>query len=146
MKHALIAILLSCLPLMAQTLTLRELDIARAKLRPFLDAVAQVESLGCDTVVGDGGKAIGRMQIWEIYWKDAMAKCPKIGGEYQNCTQKVYAERIVVAYPLRYAPKAVESKDWQTLARVHNGGPKGATKAATRKYWVKVRRELAKRK
>jgi hypothetical protein len=146
MKHTLAALLLLASTMCAQATTLRELDAARANLRPFLDALAQVESASCDTVVGDGGKAIGRMQIWQVYWKDAMAKCPKIGGEYQNCTQKVYAERIVVAYLLRYAPKAVESKDWQTLARVHNGGPKGATKAATRKYWVKVRRELAKRK
>lgn len=143
---ALLSILLLASSLCAQAITLRELDAARANLRPFLDALAQVESASCDTVVGDGGKAIGRMQIWQVYWKDAMAKCPKIGGEYKDCTTKTYAERIVVAYLLRYAPKAVESKDWQTLARVHNGGPKGATKAATRKYWVKVRKELAKRK
>lgn len=143
---ALLSILLLTSSLCAQAITLRELDAARANLRPFLDALAQVESQGKDDAVGDNGKAIGRMQIWEIYWKDAMAKCPKIGGSYQDCTTKTYAERIVVAYLLRYAKAAVESKDWQTLARVHNGGPKGATKAATRKYWVKVRRELAKKK
>lgn len=146
MKHALVAILLSCLPLMAQTLTLRELDAARANLRPFLDALAQVESQGKDDAVGDNGKAIGRMQIWQVYWKDAMAKCPKIGGSYQDCKTKTYAERIVVAYLLRYASNAVASKDWQTLARIHNGGPKGATKAATRGYWVKVRKALASQK
>lgn len=146
MKHTLAALLLLASSLCAQAITLRELDAARANLRPFLDALAQVESASCDTVVGDGGKAIGRMQIWQVYWKDAMAKCPKIGGEYKDCTTKTYAERIVVAYLLRYAPKAVESKDWQTLARVHNGGPKGATKAATRKYWVKVRKALASQK
>ena len=146
MKHTLAALLLLASSLCAQAITLRELDAARANLRPFLDALAQVESQGKDDAVVDNGKAIGRMQIWEIYWKDAMAKCPKIGGEYKDCTQKVYAERIVTAYLLRYAKSAVESKDWQTLARVHNGGPKGATKAATRKYWVKVRRELAKKK
>ena len=143
---ALLSILLLASSLCAQAITLRELDAARANLRPFLDALAQVESQGKDDAVGDNGKAIGRMQIWQVYWKDAMAKCPKIGGEYQNCTQKVYAERIVTAYLLRYAKSAVESKDWQTLSRIHNGGPKGATKAATRKYWVKVRRELAKKK
>ena len=142
---ALLSILLLASSLCAQAITLRELDAARANLRPFLDALAQVESSGKDDAVGDNGKAIGRMQIWEIYWKDAMAKCPKIGGTYQDCTSKVYAERIVVAYLLRYAPNAVASKDWQTLARIHNGGPRGATKAATRGYWVKVRREMAKK-
>lgn len=146
MKHTLAALLLLASSLMAQALTLRELDAARANLRPFLDALAQVESRGKDDAVGDNGKAIGRMQIWQVYWKDALAKCPKIGGTYQDCTSKVYAERIVVAYLLRYAPNAVASKDWQTLARIHNGGPKGATKAATRGYWVKVRKVLASQK
>lgn len=130
----------------AQRGSLREIDETRAKIQPFLDAVAQVESMGCDNVIGDKGKAIGRMQIWNIYWQDALYYCPKIGGEYQDCKTKVYAERVVVAYLLRYARKAIEAQDWQTLARIHNGGPKGATKEATRKYWVKVRKELAKRK
>jgi len=146
MKHTLAAIILLASTMCAQAISLRDLDKARASLRPFLDALAQVESSGKDDAVGDNGKAIGRMQIWEIYWKDAMAKCPKIGGSYQDCTTKTYAERIVVAYLLRYAPNAVASKDWQTLARIHNGGPKGATKAATRGYWVKVRKALASQK
>lgn len=126
--------------------SLREIDETRAKIQPFLDAVAQVESLGCDNVVGDKGKAIGRFQIWQIYWQDASAYCPKIGGQYKDCTQKLYAERVVVAYLLKFARKAVDAKDWQTLARIHNGGPRGATKEATKPYWVKVRKELAKRK
>jgi len=141
MKHLLAFVLLAS-SMLAQTISLRDLDAARANLRPFLDALAQVESGGKDDAIGDGGKAIGRMQIWEIYWKDAMAKCPKIGGEYKDCTTKTYAERIVVAYLLRYAAKAVADKDWQTLARIHNGGPRGATKAATRKYWAKVEKAL----
>lgn len=146
MKHTLAALMLLASSLMAQTLTLRELDAARANLRPFLDALAQVESQGKDDAIGDGGKAIGRMQVWKVYWQDALAKCPKIGGSYQDCKTKTYAERIVVAYLLRYAPNAVASKDWQKLARIHNGGPKGATKAATRGYWVKVRKALASQK
>ena len=143
MKHTIAALFLLASSMLAQTISLRDLDAARANLRPFLDALAQVESGGKDDAIGDGGKAIGRMQVWEIYWRDAMAKCPKIGGEYKDCTTKTYAERIVVAYLLRYAAKAVADKDWQTLARIHNGGPRGATKAATRKYWVKVRKALA---
>jgi hypothetical protein len=50
----------------------------------------------------------------------------------------------MLAYFARYAPKALESKDWQTLARVHNGGPKGHTKKATLGYWAKVQKELGK--
>jgi hypothetical protein len=124
--------------------TLAEVDAARANLRPFLDALSVVESNGKDEAVGDNGKALGRYQIWEIYWKDAIAFAPTIEGEYKNVTVRVYAERIVVAYLMRYAPKAVESQDWQTLARVHNGGPRGHKSKATLKYWKKIERALAK--
>jgi hypothetical protein len=50
----------------------------------------------------------------------------------------------MLAYFARYAPKALEMKDWETLARVHNGGPKGHTKKATLGYWAKVQKEMAK--
>jgi len=33
----------------------------------------------------------------------------------------------------------VSANDWQTMARVFNGGPQGARKAATVKYWNRVR-------
>ena len=53
----------------------------------------------------------------------------------------------MIAYWKRYCPKAFEAGDWETLARVHNGGPKGHTKKATLKYWEKVknRMEFAKK-
>lgn len=125
--------------------SLEEVDKARKAMQAFLDAIAQVESAGCNNIVGDNGKAIGRMQIWEMYWGDALYYCPELGGEYSDCKTKLYAERVTVAYLLRFNRKAVEAKDWQTLARIHNGGPKGHTKEATKKYWVKVRKELSKK-
>ena len=124
--------------------TLAEVDAARANLRPLLDALAVVESNGKDDAVGDGGKALGRYQVWRVYWADAIAFAPTIEGEYKDVTMQVYAERIVTAYLMRYAPKAIEAQDWQTLARIHNGGPKGHKSKATLKYWRKVERALAK--
>ena len=120
------------------------LDHYRRTLRPFLDAVAEVESGHDDKATGDDGKAIGRYQIWSIYWDDAKAFAPAIKGEYSDCRNKEYAERIVVAYLLRYAKNAIEVRDYQTLARIHNGGPRGARKTATLKYWEKVEKILAK--
>lgn len=130
--------------LFLQDPSMADLDAARDALRPFLDALATVESNGKDDAVGDGGKALGRYQVWQVYWSDAIEHCPEIGGRYKDVTNKVYAERIVVAYLMRYAPKAVAAADYETLARIHNGGPKGHKAKGTLKYWKKVERALAK--
>jgi hypothetical protein len=102
-----------------------------------------VESGSDDQVVGDNGKAIGGFQIWRVYWQDAVDYDKTIGGKYENCFNRNYAERVVVAYLNRYAP---EGASWETLARIHNGGPKGYKIKATEKYWQKVKRELEKQK
>ena len=118
------------------------LDAYRRALHPFLYAIATVESGNKDDAVGDRGRAIGRYQIWEHYWKDAVNYAPAIGGQYSDCTNKEYAERIMIAYFLRYAGEALRTKDHKALARTHNGGPKGARKNATLKYWDKVQEIL----
>ena len=111
--------------------------------RKFLDAIRQVESQGNDKAVGDYGNAIGGYQIWRDYWQDAVEYDKTIGGKYEDCFTRKYAERIVVAYLNRYAP---EDASWETLARIHNGGPKGYKIKATAEYWEKVKCELQKQK
>lgn len=111
--------------------------------RKFLSAIRQVESSGNDSAVGDNGNAIGPYQIWNCYWQDAVGFDKTIGGRYEDCFKKDYADRVVVAYLNRYAPK---SASWETLARIHNGGPMGYKNAKTVKYWEKVKRELQKQK
>lgn len=125
--------------------TVADIDKARDALRPFLDAVSVVESNGKDSAVGDNGNALGRYQIWEIYWKDAVEYCPELGGRYKDVTTKEYAERVVVAYLMRYGRKFIADNDLQSLARIHNGGPKGHKRKATLGYWKKVERALASR-
>lgn len=105
----------------------------------FLAAIRQVESHGNDKAVGDGGKAIGPYQIWHSYWKDATEFDKTLGGSYQDCYDPAYAARVVRAYMARYAPKGASL---ETLARIHNGGPKGHQKEATLAYWAKVQKEL----
>lgn len=129
---------------LAAQVKLREVDAARRELRPWLDAIAEVESLSSDTAVGDGGKAIGRYQIWRVYWADAVAHCPTLkDARYEDVTERVYAERVLVAYMLRYCAQAVKDKDYERLSRVHNGGPRGHRKQATLGYWSRVSRALA---
>ena len=113
--------------------------------RVFLDAIRRVETGGLPNAgkgaVGDKGASIGPYQIQRAYHADARMKA----GRYEDCsTDATYAEQTMLAYFARYAPKALEAKDWETLARIHNGGPKGHTKKATIGYWAKVKKEMAK--
>ena len=107
----------------------------------LLDAMYTVESNRGLILVGDEGKAIGPYQIWKAYWQDAVEWDKSIGGEYQDCMKKAYAEKIVRAYWKRYAPKGATIEQ---LARIHNGGPRGHLNPNTIKYWNKIKKELVK--
>jgi hypothetical protein len=107
----------------------------------ILRAIRQVETGGCAdpaNAVGDGGRAIGPYQIHKAYWQDAVEYDRSIGGTYADCRNEAYARRVVLAYMSRYC------KAWtdETVARIHNGGPKGHRKSATLPYWSKVAAEL----
>lgn len=88
-------------------------------------------------ILGDGGKALGPLQIHRAYHADA-----RIGGDYSRCADLDYSKRVVSAYLQRYAPKAWAAGDVETLARIHNGGPRGDKKQATINYAAKVRRAM----
>ena len=115
----------------------------------LLDALIEVESGGKDDAVGDGGKAIGCLQIWKPYWIDATERS-SIGGVYKDCFDRAYARSIASAYFDRYAKKAWTSLsdfDAETCARIHNAGPRAMSKKRkplTDAYWAKVQKELAK--
>lgn len=109
----------------------------------ILDAIRSVESSNRDDVPdGDDGKAIGPYQIHEVYWRDAVAAEPSLGGNYQDCRRRDYAERVVAAYMRRWVPEAWERGQGEIIARVHNGGPRGASLEATLGYWQRVRARL----
>jgi hypothetical protein len=110
-------------------------------LDPVLDAIRIVETGGEENpseAVGDNGRSIGPFQISRAYWQDALEHDPSIGGTYTDCKDETYARQVVRAYLCRYV------KTWndQTVARTHNGGPSGAKKKSTIKYWNKVRKHL----
>lgn len=121
--------------------TLLLASLANAELRPLLDSIREVESGGNADLVGDGGRSLGPYQIQWAYWKDA-----GLPGAYQQVRNPRYAERVMIAYWKRYCPGALARRDYQTLARVHNGGATGIRKAATLPYWRKVSNELRERK
>ena len=114
-----------------------------APIADILHAIRMVETGDRpDPPDGDGGLAIGPYQIHEVYWRDALASEPSIGGTYQDCRDRAYAERVIRAYMLRHAPDAWASGDAEIIARTHNGGPSGPDKASTAGYWERVRAVL----
>ncbi len=97
----------------------------------FWRALHQVETSGrTGAILGDGGKALGPLQIHRGYHADS-----RVAGDYSRCADLTYSRRVAEAYLKRYAPRAWAAGDVETLSRVHNGGPAGARKAATLPYW-----------
>ncbi|MFK7740147.1 MAG: hypothetical protein AB8H80_07465 [Planctomycetota bacterium] len=118
-------------------------DVDRWPREQVLAAIRWVESSDRDNVPdGDGGRAIGSYQIHRVYWLDAHAHDPSLGGDYQQCRQRRYAERVIDAYMRRYVPEAWQNGEGETIARVHNGGPKGHERSSTDGYWQRVRARL----
>jgi hypothetical protein len=104
-------------------------------------AIMQVESGGQPNagrdVVSDNGRTIGPFCISRAYWQDS-----GVPGDYQQCRERAYGERVIRGYWRRYCPRGSD----ETKARVHNGGPQGDKRRATLPYWKKVRRELEKQR
>jgi hypothetical protein len=111
-------------------------------LAQVLDALQVVETGGerdgGRDALGDGGRSLGPLQISRAYWLDAGQP-----GRYEDCRDASYARTVAIAYWERWCPEALMPIDAETLARVHNGGPRGMQKPATRAFWRKVSAVLA---
>jgi hypothetical protein len=101
----------------------------------FWRALHIVETSGrTGPILGDGGKALGPLQIHRGYHQDS-----RVAGDYSRVSDLNYSKRVVTAYLKRYAPEAWAAGDVETLARVHNGGPRGHLKTATKSYGARVK-------
>lgn len=105
----------------------------------FLKALNQVEASGkhSNVIDGDNGRSKGPFQVQYKYWADS-----KIPGSYAQCSDYDYSVRVVTAYLNRYALQAVKHHDYETLARVHNGGPNGMSRNDTVAYWKRFQKVL----
>jgi len=130
----------------------------------LLTAMVVVESGGDVNAVGDGGKSLGPLQIQRGYWQDAVEQLEKDGFPargalvYERGVKNLaYCKIIVMAYWRRYRIDAYTSDplDYETLARVHNGGGPRAKLdhpkhdewlQATAPYWAKVKAEMERGK
>lgn len=103
----------------------------------FLDAIAAVETNGNDAAINFAEDAHGRYQIRRAYLADGNAA---LGTRYTlaEMHDPDKAARIVTAYLTRYG-RALERRTGHEataadLARIHNGGPRGAKRYATVDY------------
>ena len=109
-------------------------------LGPLIAALITVETGGCrnpDLAVGDGGAAIGALQIHRAVVVDAN----RIAGTsytHQQMTNRVAACRVCEIYLSRYAA----CRTSEEAARIWNGGPTGFRKSATLAYWNKVKKHI----
>jgi hypothetical protein len=110
-----------------------------AAVYSLFPAISWTESRDRDDAVGDGGRSRGRYQIGLAYWIDG-------GGDPERNETDVLnpalCRRVMIGYWQCYCPAALATGDSETLARVHNGGPRGTRNAATKKYWKRVRKAV----
>jgi hypothetical protein len=104
----------------------------------YWKALHHVESSGRHgRILGDyvngQPQALGPLQLHKGFHLDS-----RVPGPFERVADLSYARRVATAYYKRYAPKAWERGDVVTLARIHNGGPRGHHKAATLAYSRKV--------
>lgn len=102
-------------------------------------AILWQESRGDPNAVGDGGRAIGAYQIHRDYWSDG-TRFLGVTWPYSDARDPVKALAVVRAYTEHYVRAAGIEWTAQNIARIHNGGPQGYRKAATRAYWRKIER------
>ena len=109
-----------------------------ANLDGFFAALAKVESSGNAKAVNKKETALGIYQIRPAYFKDSRVK-----GNHEQVFNPTFARSVCEAYFKRYEPAAFASGDFETLARVHNGGCGWRkNKSATDSYWKKIKKNL----
>ena len=112
----------------------------------FLTALAQVESNGrtnLKVLDVNGRYSYGCLQIQSPYLQDSGT-----GYSLENLFDKAVsfevAKRYLTRYGRSYEKRTGKPATYEVLARIHNGGPRGAERSATQNYWKKVQAELAK--
>jgi len=106
-------------------------------------ALITVESNGDNFAKGDGGKALGCLQLHAAYVQDA-AEHADMAWIHEDALIRPAAVAIFMAYMDRYATeeRLGRKPTAEDIARIHNGGPNGYKKSSTDAYWAKVKEQL----
>lgn len=108
-------------------------------LTPLFTALAQVES-------NNGQTSKNVYQITRQYVDDVNRISDNEAFLYEDRNDRGKSERMMEIYWLYYARRYLDqtgrTPTWETLARIHNGGPDGWKKYGTKKYWRRVKNFL----
>jgi len=108
---------------------------AEHNLSDLLDAIAEVESGGDPNAYNEAENAAGLYQIRPIYVKDCNRLCGYNEFSLADRYNPDRARMMVAVYLKHYG----NGKGLEAMARIHNGGPTGHTKEATKAYWQKIK-------
>jgi len=115
---------------------------ARPSIAGLFAALRAHESLDGRKPVGDGGRSLGDYHIGRAHWSDG-CETGRVSWPYDKYVwSRPHCEAVMIWYWLRWCPRALREGDWETLARVHNGGPRGAEKSCTLTYWRRIQERL----
>ncbi len=113
------------------------LMVYHSKLNRLFRAIRRGEKKLADYDLHGTSRGIGPYAIREEQWRDS-----GLPGSWQDCVRPSYARRVLIAYWTRHCPKALENRNFEVLARVHCGGPRGYMDRNAGNYWSHVRHEL----
>ncbi len=104
----------------------------------LVDAMIHVESRGDSTAIGDGGKAVGILQIHPIMVREVN----RILGKNGSDVLYTYGDRYSVEKSIEmfYVWKEYyhPNSSYEKIARCWNGGTNGHMFYCTHRYWRKV--------
>lgn len=107
----------------------------------LIDAMIQVESKGDSTAIGDGGKAVGVLQIHPIMVREVNRILKKDSSEMRY----EYKDRYSVSKSIEmfHIWRVFYHKDssFEKIARCWNGGTRGHLMYRTKYYWRKVKEQ-----
>jgi len=103
----------------------------------LLDAIIYVESRGDDSAIGDGGLAVGCLQIHPIAVREVNRLIKS--DEYTLDDRYDRSKSIEMFNIIRWHTL---NESYEKLARNWNGGSNGHKKKSTIKYWKKVNKRL----
>jgi hypothetical protein len=106
----------------------------------LLSALIQIESNGNDQARGHHGE-LGALQIKSIMVRD-INRIMGTSYTHQQVTNRATATFIANAYLNHYGRNLSD----ESLARLWQGGPRGAKKSSTRAYARRVMRELERQR
>ena len=88
----------------------------------FKQIIGTIESNNNDFAIGDNHKALGRYQIWLICYRDCTNYDKTITFSYNSLTNKANSDKIMEVYLNKYGRELLIKNDYESLARLWNGG------------------------